>query len=204
MGFLSVLSMAHKWIAERTSPGDIVIDATAGGGVDTLALAALVGPKGTVYAFDIQKEALDRTEERLSALDSGTRPAVKLLLGNHARMAEAVDPASIGQVSAVMFNLGYLPGSSDLTIITEPASTLAALDAAMRMLRTGGIVTCVLYPGHPGGAEEAAAVEAWAAQLPQSLAQAVTYRQSQRPAAPYLVALEKRPPSTSKQTDGST
>lgn len=188
--------MAHKWIAERTSTGDTVIDATAGSGVDTLALAELVGPKGTVYAFDIQQEALDRTQERLSALAAGDKlPVVKLLLMNHERMVEAVDPAVTRQVSAVMFNLGYLPGSSDLTIITEPASTIAALDAAITLLRPGGIVTCVLYPGHPGGEEEAAAVETWAAQLPQSLAQAVTYRQSQRPAAPYLVAVEKRPAS---------
>ncbi|WP_053374524.1 tRNA (mnm(5)s(2)U34)-methyltransferase [Paenibacillus sp. FJAT-27812] len=195
MGFLSVLSMAHKWIAERTAPGDTVIDATAGGGVDTLALAALVGPKGTVYAFDIQQEALDRTRERLHAVESNDNklPEVKLVLENHANLVDAVDPAVVGQVSAVMFNLGYLPGSSDLTIITEPASTLAALDAAIGLLRPGGIITCVLYPGHPGGAEEAASVEAWAAELPQSLAQSVTYRQSQRPAAPYLVALEKRP-----------
>lgn len=193
MGFLSVLSMAHKWIAERTLAGDTVIDATAGGGVDTYALAELVGPKGTVYAFDIQQEALDRTGERLSALAGSNKlPALKLMRKNHARMAEEVDPSVIGQVSSVMFNLGYLPGSSDITIITEPASTLAALDAAIRLLRPGGIVTCVLYPGHPGGAEEAAAVEAWAAKLPQSQAQAVTYRQSQRPAAPYLLAVEKR------------
>lgn len=194
MGFLSVLSMAHKWIAERTSPGDIVVDATAGGGVDTLALAELVGPNGIVYAFDIQQEALDRTHERLSSLaDNDKLPKVKLVLGNHAAMAEAVDASVIGQVSAVMFNLGYLPGSSDLTIITEPASTLAALDAAVLLLRPGGIVTCVLYPGHPGGADEAAAVEAWAAQLPQSLAQTVIYRQTQRNTAPYLIAAEKRP-----------
>ncbi|NIK76256.1 putative methyltransferase [Paenibacillus castaneae] len=194
MGFLSVLSMAHKWIAERTAPGDLVIDATAGGGVDTLALAELVGPNGYVYAFDIQQEALDRTSERLEPLAAANKlPKMTLLLENHARMAEAVEPALIGHASAIMFNLGYLPGSDDLTVITEPASTIAALNAALTLLRPGGIITCVLYPGHPGGAEEASAVEAWAAQLPQTAAQAVLYRQSQRPAAPYLVALEKRP-----------
>ncbi|MDQ8736072.1 class I SAM-dependent methyltransferase [Paenibacillus sp. LHD-38] len=193
MGFLSVLSMAHKWIAERTTPGDIVIDATAGGGVDTLMLAELVGSKGTVYAFDIQQEALDRTHERLSSLaEENKLPEMRLMLESHARMAEAVDRSAIGQVSTVMFNLGYLPGSSDLTIITETASTLAALDAAISLLRPGGIVTCVLYPGHPGGAEEAACVENWAAQLPQVLAQAVIYRQLQRATAPYLIAIEKR------------
>lgn len=193
MGFLSVLSMAHKWIAERTAPGDTVIDATAGGGVDTLVLAQLVGPKGTVYAFDIQQEALDRTRERLLAFAGQDKlPAVKLVLQNHAHMAEAIDSLHVGQASAVMFNLGYLPGGGDQTVITEPASTITALNAAINVMRPGGIVTCVLYPGHPGGAAEADAVETWAAQLPQSVAQAVTYRQSQRPAAPYLVAIEKR------------
>ncbi|WP_337099810.1 class I SAM-dependent methyltransferase [Paenibacillus sp. YIM B09110] len=193
MGFLSVLSMAHKWIAERASAGEIVIDATAGGGVDTLALAELVGQGGTVYAFDIQQEALDRTNQRLSPLaDNGKKPDVRLLLENHSRMAEAVDPEAAGEVAAVMFNLGYLPGGGDHAVITEPASTLAALDAALSLLRPGGIVTCVLYPGHPGGAEEAAAVENWAAQLPQTLAQTVIYRQLQRGTAPYLIAAEKR------------
>ncbi|OMF38707.1 16S rRNA (cytosine(1402)-N(4))-methyltransferase [Paenibacillus sp. FSL H8-0548] len=192
MGFLSMLSMAHKWVSERTSPGDIVIDATAGGGVDTLALAKLVGPSGIVYAFDIQQEALDRTQERLSSLAKEHLPKLQLLLENHSEMAKAVDPAVLGHVSAIMFNLGYLPGSSDLTIITEPVTTLAALNAALSLLRPGGIITAVLYPGHPGGAEEAASVESWAAQLPQGAAQTVIYRQTQRIAAPYLIAVEKR------------
>ncbi|MBD2867701.1 class I SAM-dependent methyltransferase [Paenibacillus arenilitoris] len=193
MGFLSVLSMAHKWIAEHAFPGDTVIDATAGGGVDTLLLAKLVGPKGTVYAFDIQQEALDRTSERLTAAaEDAALSEVKLMLESHANMAEAVDPGVAGRAAAVTFNLGYLPGGGDQSVITEPASTLAALDAALALLRPGGIVTCVLYPGHPGGAEEASAVEAWAAGLPQGLGQAVVYRQPQRPEAPYLVAVEKR------------
>jgi len=192
MGFLSVLSMAHKWIAERVSDGDIVIDATAGGGVDTLALAELVGRKGIVYAFDIQQDALNRTKERLLASSSEKLAEVKLILANHAQMTQWIDPLSYGKVAAVMFNLGYLPGGEDQSVITESATTIAALDAAIMLLRPGGMITCVLYPGHPGGAEEAAIVEAWAAQLPQKMAQTVIYRQPQRPAAPYLIAAEKR------------
>lgn len=191
MGFLSVLSTAHKWIAERARPGDTVIDATAGGGVDTLALAELVGPKGTVYAFDIQQEALDRTELRLSALENdGRMPNVHLRLADHAEMEPHIDSSDVGKVAAVMFNLGYLPGG-DPSVITEPGSTLRALDSALALLRPGGIMTCVLYPGHPGGDAEAAAVEAWAAGLPQSIGQAVLYRQPQREAAPYLIAVER-------------
>ncbi|MDQ6420362.1 class I SAM-dependent methyltransferase [Paenibacillus sp. LHD-117] len=192
MGFLSVLSMAHKWIAERTQPGDTVIDATAGGGVDTLALAELVGPKGCVYAFDIQEDALHRTRQRLAPLiEAGRLPRLHLKLADHADMADYVDEEAAGCAAAVMFNLGYLPGG-DPAVITRTESTLRALESALDLLRPGGILTCVLYPGHPGGEAEAAAVEAWAAKLPQSAGQAVLYRQPQRQAAPYLIAVERR------------
>jgi len=57
MGFPSVLTMAHRLAAERIQPGDAVIDATVGNGVDTAFLAKAVGPKGVVYGFDIQQAA---------------------------------------------------------------------------------------------------------------------------------------------------
>ncbi|OBR66390.1 SAM-dependent methyltransferase [Paenibacillus oryzae] len=198
MGFLSVLSQAHKWIGERVSPGDAVIDATAGGGVDSLFLAGLAGPSGTLYAFDIQKEALERTKLRLEELkQQGKLPALHLMLDSHAAMLDKIDPLRHGKIAAVMFNLGYLPGG-DETVITEPEGTILALNAALELLRPGGIITCVLYPGHPGGEQEALAVEDWAAALPQMKAQAVLYRQPQRSAAPYLLAIEKRrPPGSS-------
>jgi predicted methyltransferase len=181
--------MAHKWIEERAGSGSIVVDATAGGGVDTLALAKLVGQRGVVYAFDIQQDALDRTQERLAAADALYQ--VRLHLLDHAGMADAISPSHNGRIAAIMFNLGYLPGG-DPSVITQPATTIGALQSAMSLLMPGGIITCVLYPGHPGGDTEAAAVEAWAAELPQSEGQAVLYRQPQRSAAPYLIAIERR------------
>ena len=45
--------------------GDTVIDATCGAGQDTVTLANAAGEDGCVYAFDIQEEAVRRTEERL-------------------------------------------------------------------------------------------------------------------------------------------
>lgn len=191
MGFLSILSMAHKWIEERAGRGDTVIDATAGGGVDTLKLAELVGSSGLVYAFDIQQSALDRTRTRLEA--AGSLKQVRLILQDHSTMAITVGDGCAGKVAAVMFNLGYLPGG-DPSVITQPASTITALQAALSLLRPGGIISCVLYPGHAGGDVEAAAVEAWATSLPIQLGQAVLYRQPQRAAAPYLIAIERSKP----------
>jgi len=192
MGFLSVLSTAHKWISERVHSGEIAIDATAGGGVDTLALLQLVGPKGTVYAFDIQQEALERTAERLEPYLLQQQIATpKLILDSHANMKRHIPEDEIGKVAAVMFNLGYLPGGNE-AVITEPASTIAALESSLGLLRRGGIITCMLYPGHAGGSEEAREVENWASALPTDRAQAVIYRQLQRANSPYLIAIERR------------
>ena len=196
MGFMSVLSFAHKLTAERLAPGGRAIDATVGTGADTLFLAKAAGPRGGVYGFDIQPAALELAGERLRLAREEAPDAlapVTLLQRSHAAMAEAVPPAWRGTVSAVMFNLGYLPaGDADKTIITEPESTLAALEAALLVLRPGGIITAVLYPGHEGGGREAAAVEAWAAGLAQPEAQTIVYRQLQRASAPYVIAVEKK------------
>ena len=35
-------------------PGDMAVDATAGNGADTLALARMVGPDGVVHGIDVQ------------------------------------------------------------------------------------------------------------------------------------------------------
>lgn len=190
MGFISALTMAQRWISERVSIGEFVIDATAGGGVDTLALAQLVGAKGTVLAFDIQQEALNKTATRLKQFKDQTALAtVSLICDSHANMAQYVDQA--GSVGAIMFNLGYFPGG-DESIITIPTSTIEALEQSLDLLKVGGIITCMVYPGHTGGDTEAHIVQQWASRLPVRRAQCIIYRQLQRDNAPYLIGIEKR------------
>jgi len=179
MGFPSVLTMAHRLAAERIRPGDAVIDATVGNGVDTEFLAKAVGPTGVVYGFDIQQAA---PETRL-----------ELFLASHHRMAELLPADLKGRISAVMFNLGYLPGAEDArSVVTRPETTLAALDASLSFLRPGGALTVVVYTGHEGGLEEGEAVDEWARALPVDIGQVVLYRMAQRPRAPYLIAVERK------------
>ena len=59
--------VVHQWLAEALSPGDLVIDATAGNGHDALKLAGKVAPNGRVMAYDVQPAALEATRERLRA-----------------------------------------------------------------------------------------------------------------------------------------
>lgn len=190
MGFVSILSFTHKLIEERVKSGETVIDATAGNGVDTAFLARLVGLEGTVHAFDIQQQALEHTAARAAKEQPGT--CVELHHCSHAELLHVIPQDQHGLMAAVMFNLGYLPGAAHDTI-TQPESTVTALEAAAKLLRRGGIITAVLYTGHPGGGEEAASVEQWASKLPQGQFQVLQYRfmnQINRP--PYLIAVEKR------------
>lgn len=191
MGFPSVLSQAQQLVRDTLRAGEAAIDATAGNGVDTLFLARIVGPRGKVFAFDIQQEALDSARRRF-AREQADDTMVEWLLCSHAEMREAVPAAWHGRIGAVMFNLGFLPGGNP-AVITRKESTLAALEAGARLLRPGGVLVCVVYPGHPGGAEEAAAVEEWARNLPPGEFQTMKV-QFLNPAQPppYLIAAGKR------------
>lgn len=140
------------------SPGDIAIDATCGAGHDTLALASAVGKEGRVYAFDIQDAAISLTGKRVRSQGFGN---VTLITGSFVSMGSYVPSDT---ASAVVFNLGYLPGG-DHSITTEAETTVKGLDIALRTIRPGGIITVVLYDGHPEGSKEKKLVLEWAESL---------------------------------------
>jgi predicted methyltransferase len=127
--------IAHAAVRVALRQGEIAIDATAGNGWDTLFLGECVGPQGHVFAFDIQPEALAATAARIRHATN-----VTLLACDHAKLRETIPAAFHGRIGAVMFNLGYLPGS-DHAITTHPQSTLPAISAALELLREGGILT---------------------------------------------------------------
>lgn len=172
---------AHREIAAVLHEGDLVIDATAGNGHDTVFLAKLVGETGEVVAFDVQEQAIVATRERLAA--EGLLERVELVHASHLVIDAWADGESVG---AVMFNLGYLPGG-DHAVITKTEDTLRALDLAKWVLRPGGILTIVCYPGHEGGDEESESVLAWGK---KHGAEVFRREDTLRP-APFLVLLRK-------------
>jgi len=185
----SILDRAHTLATESIRAGGVAVDATVGNGHDTAVLARAVGEDGTVFGFDVQPEALRATRARLAS--DGLADRVTLVEAGHETMAQHVPEAVHGSVEAVTFNLGYLPGS-DSSLTTRPSTTLPALDAAVRLLGPGGVATVVVYTGHEGGDEEAAAVDAWAAELPRARFEALSYRfVNRRNDPPRLVAVEK-------------
>jgi len=147
-------ALAWEILRPLIRAGDRVIDATAGNGYDTMFLAECVGPNGKVIAFDIQELALISARMRVD--EAGLLGRVDFIHGSHVGMASH---AECGSVAVIMFNLGYLPGN-DHAVTTEAADTLEALEVAFGLIRPGGALSVVCYPGHPAGASEAEAVEA--------------------------------------------
>lgn len=176
---------AHREVAAVLRAGDLAIDATAGNGHDTVFLAERVGDTGKVLAFDVQAEAIAAARARVADLAG----RVDFIHGSHAGLSEHAAP---GSVAAVMFNLGYFPGG-DHAVITRTGETLAALNAALVVLKPGGILTVVCYPGHPGGDEESAAVEAWSEGLEIADFDAMIARRTDtlKP-SPFLVSVRRK------------
>lgn len=163
-GLPSAVRWSHLLMEAHLRPGDLAVDATAGNGHDTLFLARLTGPEGHVHAFDVQESAIEETRRRLE--QGGIAPgSFSLHHTGHENLLQHVPQEQHGRISGVMFNLGWLPGS-DKSVITRAQTTLTALDAALKILAPGGLLTLAVYPGHEGGREEQSAVSQWAESLP--------------------------------------
>lgn len=145
--------LAHQYLAEHVAVGDIVIDATCGNGYDTIFLAQLVEEAGQVIACDLQSQAIQQTEKCCSGLKQ-----IEYRQGDHAETFEQLQAEYEERVSAIVFNLGYLP-AGDKEKTTQVPTTLKALSAGKKLLKSGGIFSILAYVGHPGGTTEDEAVQ---------------------------------------------
>lgn len=177
--------LAQLLLGRALKAGDWVVDATAGNGYDTAWLAERVGPGGQVFAFDVQAAALAVAGERVKGMEQ-----VTLFHAGHERMWESLPGEAKGRVAGVMFNLGYLPGAVK-DVVTRAETTVAALRQAVPLLAIGGLVSVVVYPGHPGGAEEAEAVRAFARGLGAGFAASQHGRINALSPAPELIVVER-------------
>ena len=177
---------ARSLFAAHLHPGDSAIDATCGNGHDTLALARAVAPTGFVLAIDIQSAAAESTRALLAENDLGG--VATIVTGDHADLASLwkARAANLPAPRAILFNLGYLPGSGKEIITTAP-STIAALGQAAELLAPDGLLLCTCYPGHEGGETETGAVRAWMTALPHRQWLVACYEMPNQPARPPVV-----------------
>ena len=174
------IQLSHDFLSEVLDSESIAVDATMGNGHDTVFLASLAKE---VYAFDIQEQALQKTQEKLDAagLDN-----VHLILDGHEHVDNYVQT-----IRAAIFNLGYLP-SADKSLVTKPNTTLEALNKILSRLEVGGRVSIMVYYGHEGGELEKNQVLAYVGSLPQKKYTVMAYRTlNQVHTPPFLIMVEK-------------
>ena len=190
MQHISLVNVAHNLISEALRPGDIAVDATVGNGHDTAFLMEQVSPSGRVFGFDIQQSAIALTSMKV------TSECLTLIQASHALMDEKIPKQHHGNISAIMFNLGYLPGG-DKSIITQTASTLTALTVACGLLADDGIITVMAYSGHSGGDVETGQVDDWCKQLdPKQFDVRIFYSVGNRDSTPRLFVISKHSKGT--------
>ena len=173
-----MVNYAHDFLKEIMSNQDIAVDFTMGNGHDTLFLAKHAKQ---VYAFDIQRTALEKTAKRLEeaglnaaflTLDQVAevrhRPGVYLIEDDHA------------------FCRQYLPYFK-AGIFT----TLIALKDALDLLIPGGRIVLVVYPGHEAGRLESQAIDCFVQALDGHDYQVMSLSMANKHQSPYLVVIEK-------------
>jgi len=182
------VEIARDRILKHLNFGDVVIDATAGNGHDTLWLANAVKSQGQVYAFDIQKEAIEMTRHKLEK--AGCCEHVTLIHECHSRIHKVIPKNKLAK--AIVFNLGYLP-KGEKSLITQSKTTIKALESSLTLLQPEGMLSIVAYPGHPGGKEETQALLDWYGNIDtdQYTKQSIT-NPSGNPTSPIIFFLNKR------------
>ena len=102
---LTAVRWAQVILDTRLQPGDVVVDATAGNGHDTLFLAKRVLPGGQVFAFDIQAEAIRQTEIRLREAQVEVNVVMEL--------------RSVAAILQMVETTGSLAFVSELSVVSE-------------------------------------------------------------------------------------
>jgi hypothetical protein len=156
---LRLTEIVHQKVPPYLRLGSFAIDATLGNGHDTWFLSEHISSPGEVHAFDIQEKAIIQAREIIHTqhLDD----CIRIHHLGHENMDEVLPNEMEKNTSAILFNLGYLPGG-DKSCTTLLHTTVQGLELAWHQyLSPEGILSILAYPGHPTGKEEAGGVLQW-------------------------------------------
>ncbi|WP_041462228.1 tRNA (mnm(5)s(2)U34)-methyltransferase [Chlamydia caviae] len=176
----NVVQLSHEIFQKVLTPGDTVVDATCGNGKDCLILARLLKGKGKLIAYDVQKEALNRTALLCSkSLSPEERSVIEFKEMSHEHINEA-------GAKLFHYNLGYLP-NGDKRITTLETTTMLSIQKALDLVAPQGVITVVCYPGHEEGSHEMVSIEKLAIGLDSRLWEVGSFYIMNRNKAPRLL-----------------
>ena len=177
-----IVDMMHDLILTYLKEDSIAVDFTLGQGNDLLFLAKQSKIQH-VYGFDIQKEAIDITRQKVE--EESLQDRVTLILDGHQHCDQYIKTFDVG-----IFNFGYLP-QGDHKITTMLETSKQAVDKALSMLTKKGILILVVYPGHEQGKIESAYFDEWCDSLSGHTYNVLYVRLANHKSAPYGIMIEK-------------
>ena len=183
---IDLLELHKYFILNHLREGDVAVDFTMGNGHDTEFLSKTVGATGHVYAFDIQKQAVESTARRLA--EAGCPQNYTLIHASHQYVKDYVKVP----IKAGMFNLGWLPGG-DKTITTMRESTMPAIEAAIDLMDRDAILNVAVYPGHAEGDAEGNMICEYLSGINRHKVCATKVKILNSPTSPYFIVIETKP-----------
>ena len=179
---LSILNRSRALMEENLKENDLVIDATTGNGKDSDFLLSIV-KKGHLFGFDIQKDAIDNTNNLLKDKFSN----YTLFNNSHENMYKFLKEYS-NKISLIVFNLGYLP-KGDSSITTKSNTTINAIKNGLKLLNKKGHIVITIYPGHPEGLKESTEIKKF---LDNNKYIYTEYHNTDNETAPYVINIKKK------------
>lgn len=166
----------------------VAVDATIGNGNDTLYLANNLPKDSTLIGFDVQEMAITNTHQKLH---SSNHQNYQLYQVGHERLKETLSLLQIDSIDLIMFNLGYLP-RGDKSITTQIKTTISALGQSLELLSLSGIISVLVYPGHPEGKKESFEIDLWIQNLPSDFEILKLQKFPANQINPYLYLINRR------------
>ena len=182
---IDLLSLHKQFILTHVKEGDVCADFTMGNGYDTEFLCRTVGESGKVYAFDIQPAAVASTKKRLAEVNCPEN--YTLICDSHHNAANYIDC----KIKGGMFNLGWLPGG-DKSITTMRETTMPAIETAISLLDSDGVLTVAVYPGHKEGELEGEEICEYLSTLSRHKICATKIKILNSPTSPYFILIETK------------
>lgn len=176
---IRVAELSHRLFMDHDFKDKVLIDMTCGQGQDTLFLAGL---STKVFAFDIQKQAIEAT---FTLLYSHGINHVKLIHDDHQEIERYITEP----VAGAIYNLGYLP-KGNKTIKTSQESTLTSLTKLLNLLDINGIVVIVVYQKHEEN--ESMSLLRFVERLPGNKFDVLKLSVLNKELAPYIIHIEKK------------
>lgn len=173
---IKITNIGHLILNQYISKKDTLIDMTLGNGFDSL---YYIDKVKHIYAFDIQKIAIDNSKKLLNNYNN-----ITYILDNHSNLGN-YDL----KYDFAIYNLGYLP-NYDKSIKTNYIDTINSLKILLKNKIKGILLT--IYVGHEEGKVESEKIMEFIKDIPDYEILRLSLENKFKTNPPYILFLKRK------------